>query len=181
MNHRPNHFDTLKLTHDAPAEVVRAAYKALSQRYHPDRNAAPEAAEIMCSLNLAYSILSNPLRRQEYEYELALARNKATSGMLARQTNPSSEDYRPRGGTRARRRQKAVTRFSLLICLVFISVIAAVFIQSERAYALSMGRHVQSFPINAANYGQSALQSSRANPSSASWHEQKLNPQNIDV
>jgi curved DNA-binding protein CbpA len=166
MNHRPNHFDTLKLARDAPTEVVRAAYKALSQRYHPDRNAAPEAAEIMCSLNLAYSILSDPLKRQEYEYELALARHKSPAGTLARRTNPSSEDYWPRGRTRARRRQRAVTRFSLLMCLVFSSAVAAVFIQSEHAYALSMGTHEQSFPINAAHYKQSALQISRADRSS---------------
>jgi curved DNA-binding protein CbpA len=120
----------------------------------------------MCSLNLAYSILSDPLKRQEYEYELALASNKAVSSALPRRRHLSSEDYWPRGRTRARRRQKAVTRFSLLICLVFISAVAAVFIQSEHAYALSMGTHEQSFRINAEHFNQSALQISRVDRSS---------------
>ena len=32
------HYDNLKVTRDAPTEVIRAAYRALSQQFHPDRN-----------------------------------------------------------------------------------------------------------------------------------------------
>lgn len=42
------HYDNLKVAREAPPEVIRAAYRALSQRYHPDRNPAnAEAARIM--------------------------------------------------------------------------------------------------------------------------------------
>ena len=40
------HYDNLKVTRGAPAEVIRAAYKALSQRYHPDKNPSPDAQRI---------------------------------------------------------------------------------------------------------------------------------------
>src|SRR4051794_7149697 len=62
------HYDSLKIARDAPTEVVRAAYRALSLKYHPDRHAAnPEATETMALLNSAYDVLSDPEKRREYD------------------------------------------------------------------------------------------------------------------
>jgi hypothetical protein len=36
------HYDNLKVSRHAPQEVIRAAYKALSQKYHPDKNPGDE-------------------------------------------------------------------------------------------------------------------------------------------
>ena len=36
------HYDNLKVARNAPQAVIRAAYKALSQRYHPDLNGDTE-------------------------------------------------------------------------------------------------------------------------------------------
>src|SRR5690349_16553599 len=63
-----SHYDSLKIARDAPVEVVRAAYRALSLKYHPDRHAAePEATEMMAILNSAYDVLSDPEKRREYD------------------------------------------------------------------------------------------------------------------
>ncbi|MDB5935298.1 MAG: hypothetical protein JWQ01_2642, partial [Massilia sp.] len=52
------HYDNLKVARLAPPEVIRAAYKALTQKYHPDKNPGDEkAARIMAILNTAYGIL----------------------------------------------------------------------------------------------------------------------------
>ena len=32
------HYDNLKVARNAPIEVIRAAYKSLSHKHHPDRN-----------------------------------------------------------------------------------------------------------------------------------------------
>lgn len=62
------HYDNLKVARKAPQEVIRAAYKALSQKYHPDKNPGDEkAARIMAILNSAYGTLSDPLRRREHD------------------------------------------------------------------------------------------------------------------
>jgi len=56
----------------APQEVIRAAYKALSQKYHPDKNPGDEkAARIMAIVNSAYNTLSDPLRRKEHDEWIA--------------------------------------------------------------------------------------------------------------
>ena len=62
------HYDNLKVARAAPPEVIRAAYKALSQKYHPDKNPGDEtAARIMAIVNTAYGILSEPARRKEHD------------------------------------------------------------------------------------------------------------------
>jgi len=49
--------------------VIRAAYKALAQRYHPDRFAGSpeEAHRRMSELTQAYEVLADPLRRPKYD------------------------------------------------------------------------------------------------------------------
>jgi hypothetical protein len=66
------HYDNLKVSRHAPQEVIRAAYKALSQKYHPDKNQGDErAARIMAIVNTAYNILSDPVRRKEHNEWIA--------------------------------------------------------------------------------------------------------------
>jgi len=64
------HYDNLKVARGAPAEVIKAAYRALSQRYHPDRNASPDAERVMRLLNEAYAVLGDAARRAAYDEEL---------------------------------------------------------------------------------------------------------------
>src|SRR5689334_3367744 len=62
------HYDNLKIARDAPLEVVRAAYRALSLKYHPDRHATdPEATEMMALINSAYEVLSDSEKRRDYD------------------------------------------------------------------------------------------------------------------
>lgn len=62
------HYDNLKVARDAPSEVIRAAYKALSQRFHPDKNPGDErATRIMTIVNASYAILSDPRARAEHD------------------------------------------------------------------------------------------------------------------
>jgi hypothetical protein len=66
------HYDNLKVTRDASPEVIRAAYRALSQKFHPDRNTGnPEAARIMVLVNAAYEVLSDPGRRRQHDNWIA--------------------------------------------------------------------------------------------------------------
>ena len=66
------HYDNLKVARQAPREVIRAAYKALSQKYHPDKNPGDDkAARIMALLNTAYGTLADPQSRREHDEWIA--------------------------------------------------------------------------------------------------------------
>jgi len=61
-------YAILGILPEAEDIVVRAAYRALAQRYHPDRCAASADAHArMCELNEAYAILSDPAQRRAYD------------------------------------------------------------------------------------------------------------------
>jgi DnaJ-class molecular chaperone len=81
------HYDDLRVARNAPPEVIRAAYKALAQKFHPDRNPGDfEAARIMVIINTSYEVLSDPDKRKEYD--LAVAQQEL---MAAQRAKPNSQ------------------------------------------------------------------------------------------
>ncbi len=72
------HYDNLKVARNAPPEVIRAAYKTLSQKYHPDRNGnSPDAIRVIQIINSAYAVLSDPVKRREHDEWIARAEAQA--------------------------------------------------------------------------------------------------------
>ncbi len=66
------HYDNLKVDRTAPPEVIRAAYRVLSQKYHPDRNRnSPKAVRIMSLINRAYNVLADPEKRRRHDAWIA--------------------------------------------------------------------------------------------------------------
>lgn len=68
-----DHYRTLQVTRDAEPEVIERAYRALSQKHHPDHAASSErrgATERMTLLNEAYAVLRDPAKRRAYDATL---------------------------------------------------------------------------------------------------------------
>lgn len=63
-----NYFEILNISEKAEPEVIKASYRALSKKYHPDHSVLPEReAEIkMQLLNEAYQVLSDDQKKREY-------------------------------------------------------------------------------------------------------------------
>lgn len=64
-----DYYRILGILDDAEDVVVRAAYKALAQRYHPDKSTGDgdEANRRMKEINEAYGVLSDPVKRKQYD------------------------------------------------------------------------------------------------------------------
>lgn len=67
MDKLHTHYDNLKVMRNAPVEVIRAAYRAMAQKYHPDINSSPAANNTMKLLNEAWEVLSDPLKRAKHD------------------------------------------------------------------------------------------------------------------
>jgi hypothetical protein len=79
------HYDTLEVSSKASPEVVRAAYRSLIQRFHPDRRPdEADAARRAAAITAAYEVLSDPARRAAYDETLVPVRS--TGGPAARGT-----------------------------------------------------------------------------------------------
>ena len=62
------HYDNLKVVRDAPLEVIKSAYRALANKYHPDRNPDCEkSAKAMKAINVSYDILVDPEKRRAHD------------------------------------------------------------------------------------------------------------------
>ena len=59
-------YKVLQVDTEAEPEVVEAAYRALSKKYHPDLNPLPEAQARMSQINSAYEILGDTAKRRDY-------------------------------------------------------------------------------------------------------------------
>ena len=74
-----NLYDILEVSRKASKEIIEKAYKTLAKKYHPDVQSEENkkyAEEKMKQLNEAYSILSDDMKRAEYDAKLEQEENK---------------------------------------------------------------------------------------------------------
>ena len=69
MRFTDNLYTVLQVHESAEPEVIEAAFRRLALKYHPDRNASPDATELMQRLNKAYAVLSDPGKRAAYDLQ----------------------------------------------------------------------------------------------------------------
>jgi hypothetical protein len=66
-----NYYDLLEVSSKASPAVIKAAYKSLVQRYHPDKNHNDsESAQRTAQLVQAYEVLSDETRRASYDRQM---------------------------------------------------------------------------------------------------------------
>lgn len=68
-----NYYEILEVDKNASKEVIEKAYRTLAKKYHPDLqqgNQKQEYAEKMKIINQAYDILSDDIKRDEYNKKL---------------------------------------------------------------------------------------------------------------
>ena len=64
-----DYYKILGVIQDAEDIVIKAAYRALAQRYHPDKwvGDPAEATRRMSEINMAYDVLSDQTKRKQYD------------------------------------------------------------------------------------------------------------------
>jgi curved DNA-binding protein CbpA len=68
MQSDKDYYELLGIVPSADAQEIKSAYRNLSFKYHPDRNnESQESNKIMQEINEAYTTLSDPIKRREYD------------------------------------------------------------------------------------------------------------------
>lgn len=80
-----SHYENLKVARDASADDIRAAYRVLTRKHHPDRNPDnADAQRVMSVVNVAYGVLSDPVKRSEHDGWIARAEAAPAAGAMPR-------------------------------------------------------------------------------------------------
>ncbi len=80
-------YKVLQVLPTADQEVVRAAFRALALKYHPDHDSSTRASRRMIELNEAYAMVRDPEARaqldrgrlRKYDYETTPSRSESTT------------------------------------------------------------------------------------------------------
>lgn len=96
MSRHATFYDVLEVSPLACPQVIRAAFRCLTQNHHPDKQADRAAAtERQAQINAAYAVLSDPARRMRYDQSLTappgLIDRRGANG-LSRQRPPVKDD-----------------------------------------------------------------------------------------
>lgn len=66
-NAQRDYYEVLGVPRDADAKAIKAAFRELALKYHPDRNRTPEAEARFKQIAEAYAVLSDPKKRADYD------------------------------------------------------------------------------------------------------------------
>jgi hypothetical protein len=134
-----SHYDVLGVARSADGDIIRAAYRVLAKRYHPDTTASPKDTAVarFRRIQEAYEVLSDARRRANYDAQLdaAAAEPQAPpasprptrepprapeAGSQSREETPKRKSS-PESGTGAARRR--ITGALIVVVVVFVAVI----------------------------------------------------------
>ncbi|XP_012724326.1 dnaJ homolog subfamily B member 14 [Fundulus heteroclitus] len=62
-----DYYEVLGVNKEAGDDELKKAYRKLALKFHPDKNHAPGATEAFKKIGNAYSVLSNPAKRRQYD------------------------------------------------------------------------------------------------------------------
>ncbi len=83
----PDHYEVLQVHPRAEPDVIRAAYRILARKYHPDMGGD---AERMVAINDAWDVLGDPIRRAAYDATRAVTGTVQTGASERADGSPSA-------------------------------------------------------------------------------------------
>ncbi len=102
----PTFYDILEVQEDATMAEIKASWKQLNRKYHPDRNSEPTAVLGCQLINNAYDTLSDTVNRKNYDSKLAEER-KAEQTQKHQQQGQCSSEKKAREDWQRAKDQKA--------------------------------------------------------------------------
>jgi len=135
-----NPYTILEVSPQASEDEIKKKFRILAQRYHPDRADGDE--EKFKQINLAYSVLSDPVRRKQFDttgkYDMNPNLRDEAMNNLARIINIFMEQIDPELGNLVIsmkmdvEREKSYLREQISICIASINKLEKFLIKIKR-------------------------------------------------
>ena len=130
-----NFYEILGLGIDAEDVVIKAAYRSLSQKYHPDKwNGDPAISqEKMAEINRAYETLIDPAKRSVYDNQLRSSeKNQNAKNERSKERSDSKESEKAEKSAPKDRSQSNSKRLIILAIIVVTTLIGLVAIPTHK-------------------------------------------------
>ena len=88
-----SHYLVLNVSRRSTKKEVKAAYRLLAKKYHPDVNPTRAAGAMFTKVQSAYDTLSNDVKRRAYDRELRERGSTTTAGTSDTGTGRSSAGW----------------------------------------------------------------------------------------
>lgn len=144
LNNRQNYYRLLFLNRSATTEQIKAAYKKMVVKCHPDKNKHPNAAEAFTLVQLAHETLSDSTKRHVYDTYGAAgaqrheqttaqqgARNASAYFYAQRRPHEFFEGFVPRQGAGIHVQEIDLSANILMLLPLFLFLLMAIFLQSS--------------------------------------------------
>lgn len=94
-----DYYEVLGVSKNRSLNDIKAAYRRLALKWHPDRNKSKEAAEKFKEINQAYEVLSDPKKKGTYDRfgHEAFTNQGSNRGSQAYQESPFTYSYTSSG------------------------------------------------------------------------------------
>lgn len=125
-----NYYKVLEVSEKASIEVIKASYKALVKKYHPDNSQDLDCEKKMLAINEAYEILSNEDSKQKYDLELQAFRMRENCNT----ENHSQEPFQQEEVERHNPPSGKIARFIKSVGKEILDSMAAINEQCQNAY-----------------------------------------------
>ncbi|MEC4983182.1 MAG: DnaJ domain-containing protein [Oscillatoria sp. PMC 1068.18] len=89
-----NHYQTLGVSTKATQAEIKAAFRNLAKKYHPDIHSATSNHEQSVKINAAYEVLRDPQRRQIYDQQILFGYSAQASAQRQQRTTAAQNRYR---------------------------------------------------------------------------------------
>jgi len=87
-------YEILQVSRDAEPEVIKAAYKSLAKKYHPDTQHDSISEERMKEINWAFDVLSNPEKKTQWDKKRSRKRSDYSASTETHGSRKTTEEYR---------------------------------------------------------------------------------------
>ncbi|UTC75744.1 DnaJ domain-containing protein [Treponema sp. OMZ 792] len=138
-----NYYNILNVSNNADEDQIKHAYRALAMKYHPDKNPDNKIAEEKFKrISEAYSVLSDPQKRRDYNFSMSSSFNSSgKTYTYSQNTSPFGEDlfsskwwkkWRDVRNENAKKREK-ISRseaFKILIRGIILTIVGLLFFKS---------------------------------------------------
>lgn len=88
-----DYYKILDIHRHATAQEIKSAYRAMSMKWHPDKNPETDVTNIMQDINEAYAILKDNNKRERYNQEYDIFYAQLSFNSHKESDNDFSKEY----------------------------------------------------------------------------------------